>query len=71
MGCRPKMKALKWSDQTSLELALGWASVGEAQRRCSFPGRSVPEWRGGRGVRRREHVEPAKGPICFPMVINT
>lgn len=26
---------------------------------------------GGRGLRRKEHVEPAKGPICFPMVINT
>ena len=70
MGCRPKMKALKWSDQTSLELALGWAGLGEAQRRCRFPGRSVLEWRMG-GLRRREHMEPAKGPVCFPMAINT
>lgn len=50
MGCRPKVKALR-SDQTPLELALGWASVREAPRRLSFPDLSVPAWRmeGGLG----------------------
>ena len=67
MGCRPKMKALKWSDQTSLELALGWASVGEAQRRCSFPGRSVPEWRmGGGGVEEEGARGASQGAHLFP-----
>lgn len=63
MGCRPRWRALKWSDQTPLGLVLGWASVEEALRRRGLPAGALRsgEWRGdGQGA------DPAKVPIHFP-----
>ena len=49
---------------------LGLGRRGGGSEEMQLPRQECSRMEDG-GLRRREHVEPAKGPICFPMAINT